>query len=143
MISLDTRDFEADLLAFARKVELGPGIVTRKLVLDIFGDLLASTPVDTGRARSNWKVSVGAPDFTQLESLGDGPGAESIQFLSAQARLYRYRANRPVYITNGLPYIERLNEGWSQQAPAGFVEAAILRNVRPIIAASDFLSGGV
>jgi hypothetical protein len=29
------------------------------------------------------------------------------------------------YIVNGLPYGERLNSGWSTQAPAGFVELSI------------------
>ncbi len=29
------------------------------------------------------------------------------------------------YIVNGMPYAERLNRGWSTQAPAGFFELAI------------------
>jgi hypothetical protein len=30
-----------------------------------------------------------------------------------------------VYISNNLPYIDRLNKGHSKQAPAGFIESAI------------------
>lgn len=126
-------DFEVDLRRFAELINVGPGIVARKLVLDIFADLLARTPVDTGRARSNWKVSIGSPDFSLLETLGEGGGAETIQFMHAREILRGFRGTQQVFITNGLPYIERLNEGWSQQAPAGFVESAILRNVRPIV----------
>ena len=29
------------------------------------------------------------------------------------------------YVVNGLPYAERLNRGWSTQAPAGFVELTV------------------
>ena len=31
----------------------------------------------------------------------------------------------PAFITNNLPYIKRLNEGWSKQAPAHFIEQVI------------------
>ena len=130
---LNAGDFDADLRRFSQFVNLGPGIVARKLALDIFGDVLARTPVDTGRARSNWKVSIGAPDFTELETLGNGIGADGLQVLQARHILQGFRGNAVIYITNGLPYIERLNEGWSKQAPAGFVEASVLRNVRPIV----------
>ena len=30
-----------------------------------------------------------------------------------------------VYISNNLPYIQRLNDGYSQQAPENFVESAV------------------
>ena len=30
-----------------------------------------------------------------------------------------------IYITNNVPYIDRLNNGWSQQSPAGFVDKAV------------------
>lgn len=29
------------------------------------------------------------------------------------------------YIVNGMPYAERLNQGWSTQAPAGFIEVTV------------------
>ena len=142
MITLDTRDFDADIRRFAEQLELGPGIVARKIALDIFGDLLAGTPVDTGRARSNWRISIRTPDLTVLETVGESAASAAIQYSIAQARLFRFNGRQPIYITNPLPYIEPLNEGWSQQAPAGFVQAAILRNVRPVITAREFLGRG-
>ena len=35
----------------------------------------------------------------------------------------------PIYITNNVPYINSLNGGHSQHAPAGFVERAIVKAV--------------
>jgi len=32
------------------------------------------------------------------------------------------------YITNGVPYIKKLNEGSSKQAPARFIENTVLQN---------------
>jgi hypothetical protein len=55
-----------------------------------------------------------------------------VQFSFAQEVLSGYDGRQTIWILNGLPYIERLNEGHSQQAPAGFVETAIYRNVRPV-----------
>ncbi|WP_201450287.1 hypothetical protein [Sphingobium yanoikuyae] len=34
------------------------------------------------------------------------------------------------HIQNSVPYISRLNDGHSQQAPAGFIEAAVDRHTR-------------
>lgn len=81
--------------------------------------LVVSTPVKTGRARSNWRASSERPLYRTVDET------------SAQAALDQAKtviqADRSgtLYITNNLPYIGRLNDGWSAQAPAGFVERAI------------------
>lgn len=73
-------------------------------------------PVDQGTARASWGHSAApaAPD--------DGIWIENEDELS---------------ITQGskLPYIERLNEGWSTQAPAGFIDAEVQRAI------DDFAKG--
>ena len=49
------------------------------------------------------------------------------------------RGMGPVYVTNNVPYIEKLNRGWSAQAPAAFVEAQIqitINEVRALVVAS-------
>ncbi len=38
----------------------------------------------------------------------------------------KYRGGR-LFLSNNVPYISRLNDGSSGQAPAGFVQAAIAR----------------
>lgn len=78
------------------------------------------TPVDTGRARSNWNVDINIVDVQIVEPTSKDPGPEK-----ALSAIARYKLNDVAYISNNLPYIRRLNEGYSQQAPAAFVETAV------------------
>lgn len=87
------------------------------------------TPVDTGWARANWVPSVGAPAI--LNDVANPSRAD----ISARAgrqqegvnELLAYRlGDGPLFSTNNVVYITRLNEGHSpQQAQPGFVQRAL------------------
>lgn len=81
-----------------------------------------ATPVDTGRARANWIVSEGAPNLSTTPAL-DPSGANAIAAGTAAANASR--GDRPIYISNSLPYIVRLDNGWSKQAPRGMTQFAL------------------
>lgn len=98
----------------------------------ILTDLLRETPVDSGKAVSNWRVSLNSPNEEKLPSFAPGFKG-STQLVCQQAALEAAQSvlkiKKPgdvLYISNPLPYIRRLNDGWSSQAPAGFVERATL-----------------
>ena len=94
----------------------------RRVALDIDSALVLTTPVDTGRARSNWQVSIGKSALGAV----DTPVSPSESIGNAKSELSKLRdSDSSVHITNNLPYIQRLNEGWSPQQPAGFVDQAI------------------
>jgi hypothetical protein len=113
--------------------------VIRKLVLDIVANLRSApssgfgTPVDTGWARANWVPRVGSPPTgtvgtrEQAENGVINASAAEVE-LARIATTYSFRQGR-VYITNNVPYITRLNEGYSRQAPRGFVQKAIAKAV--------------
>ncbi|AUS01429.1 neck protein [Vibrio phage 1.285.O._10N.286.55.C12] len=91
----------------------------------------SGTPIDFGWASSNWFISVGGPttgNGGQLDA--DNPAAVGVregQQASSVARFvtgYDYTNGQTVHIGNNVPYINRLNNGWSDQAPAGFVDDA-------------------
>lgn len=90
--------------------------------------LATETPVQSGRARSNWLVSFNRPNMA-LRPDTLGPAATVAQIAEARAviALYQSGIHRSIIITNGLPYINRLNQGWSKQAPAGYVERAVMK----------------
>lgn len=99
------------------------------LALNIHGRLVDNppdgTPVDTGWASANWWISVG-----QVATANDGSNGEVSQRQSQQAAgltniLTWKPSNGVIYITNNTPYINRLNNGWSQQSAAGFVDKAV------------------
>ncbi len=78
------------------------------------------TPVDTGHARANWVPSIGSPHTGEVE--GSAAHAQGV------SQIIAYELEQgPLYVANGVPYIQRLNYGHSKQAPALFVEAAVDR----------------
>jgi len=86
----------------------------KAFALDVFGEVLKNTPVDTGRARANWHIQTHRPDY----SLDQGQTANEVSYLNAK--------NIPdIYISNGLNYIEALEDGYSKQAPNGIINPAL------------------
>lgn len=104
---------------FALKVAKAADERIKRMAGDILVGVVTETPVDTGQARSNWNLAIGETDYSTTsgnsDSIGRGLGKLSVSEILGQ----------PVIISNSLPYIVRLNEGWSQQAPAKFVEKVV------------------
>lgn len=124
--------------------------VMKKLTLDIVANLVSApdtgygTPVDTGWARANWVPNIGTPKTT-TEGTREAAEAGNVSSAGQQAGIASvvtgYRRDRgPIYISNNVPYILRLNEGSSRQAPKGFVQNAIAKAVRVDLASG--LGGG-
>ena len=78
-------------------------------------------PVDTGRARANTIVSIGSPVYQVLDRY-DKSGGNTI--MEGVTRLTGLEPYTVVYLQNNLPYIEKLEDGHSKQAPIGMFGAA-------------------
>lgn len=113
----------------ARQIEVGTQDMLKRVALDIDSALVLTTPVDTGRARSNWQVSIGKTAAGTI----DQPVSPSEAIGNAKSELSKLKgSDDKIHITNNLPYIQRLNEGWSPQQPAGFVDQAVMTVVGSI-----------
>jgi hypothetical protein len=106
--------------------------IKRKAALAIDQTIVMATPVLTGRARSNWQTSIDAPTEETREAfslLVDGDMSESANAAAAMKQgrdiIAQVKSGQEIHIVNNLPYIGRLNEGHSAQAPAAFVEQAV------------------
>ena len=105
--------------------------VVRQVALAIDQAVVVATPVDTGQARSNWLVSVGQPRTDTIPAydhgvLGSTSGPNTTQALDqGRGVISSAPSGATIYISNNLPYIGRLNQGYSMQAPAGYVERAV------------------
>ncbi|MBT9158788.1 MAG: hypothetical protein DDT26_00035 [Dehalococcoidia bacterium] len=114
----------------AKNVPPNTDQLVRKVILAIDRAVVLATPVDTGRARANWQPSIGQPaEGTLPEPASPSAGRDQSD---VRAVIAGYRPGLTVHITNNLPYIERLNNGSSSQAPADFVSFAILAVVRAV-----------
>lgn len=105
----------------------------KRVARAILMELLNSTPVDTSRAVSNWRVSAsGSWGAEYIEAIfpgqrGSTAAASASEAMNrAEAALKVAKLRNALVIFNSVPYIRKLNEGSSAQAPAGFVEKAIL-----------------
>jgi hypothetical protein len=107
--------FNSDIQRFSKKTGIALDVAVRKIVFDAFNMVVKKTPVDTGRARGNWIVSVNSIDRT-VKLDATRPNAISIK---------KGDGVNPIYITNSLDYIHDLESGTSKQARSGMVAVTI------------------
>lgn len=107
---------------FSAKTKEDFGELVAQVAMQVYQNLIYTTPVDTGRARANWIPSIGIPSSQTRGVVG-----VSELILSAKATFDgRQLKDFPtLYIANNLDYVVYLNQGSSKQAPANFVEAAV------------------
>jgi hypothetical protein len=109
--------FRRDIKRIVTKAKERNDVYVRKFVADVLTRMVLKSPVDTGRFRANFVVGYGTPNYTTTEDT-DKSGAISIA--KAATMLSQLKADGITYVTNSLPYAQRLEYGWSQQAPAGY-----------------------
>lgn len=97
----------------------------RKVVIKIDARVVPATPKDTGQACRNWICSVDVPNVN--EYVFDGGKSAGVQIALDQciSESQKITGFATVYIQNNLPYINRLNRGWSQQAGSFYIEKII------------------
>ena len=103
----------------------------RKIAMQALRGIVLRTPVDSGRARSNWHVSLEFPVTMEIGPHSPGKGgstgaANAEATIAAGTQTINLApAFGIIFIANGLPYINRLEHGWSGQAPAGMVRVTL------------------
>ena len=121
----------------------------RKIYIKGLSEIVKGTPVDTGRARNNWFLTVGSPFSLLAGRDEDKNGNDSEESLLTSPKTV---LGKKIYFTNNLPYIGTLEYGgypdpvkkgsynkkkkkyiklskggYSIQAPKGWVRAALMR----------------
>lgn len=110
--------FELDLKKFAEKTGLNVNSVIQKTAFDIYASVVSKTPVDSGRARGAWNVALGSKDTStgRIDDLPFGEEPNENSKALANSVLLNFKSGT-INITNALPYIQRLEDGYSQQSP--------------------------
>lgn len=109
---------------------------------DLLFQLVERTPIDTGRAKASWRIGVN--EYLETEMNGGNPpyvgGIEIEQRFRKRNRYLRKPRqgnslssfvgkgrgkSDNIVISSNVPYMARLNRGWSKQAPPFFVESTI------------------
>lgn len=128
-----------DIAAFAKKAQDKAEQAVKKVVIDLSNRIVLKTPVDSGRLRANWQLTIGQPASGQVDA------QDKFGFLTmgknAGEALY-LRLGQTVFITNNLPYAQtveygrfgnppgsangaKTSGGYSSQTPQGMVRVSI------------------
>lgn len=125
--------FTADLSGWCRKTapEYADGVV-RKTVIEIGSRAVLRSPVGDasywqqpapdgyvgGRFRGNWQHGFGSAPTGNLDVIDPSGGTTLNRITSATISS---PAAGITWLVNNLPYSERIENGWSRQAPQGIV----------------------
>lgn len=108
------------------KLDKEIGRALESVALAVVTDVGGDTPILTGQAQANWLTNIGSEFPYYIWNEDDNRAVrDSIDW--ANKVLQKVKSTDVIHITNNLPYIVQLNRGTSRQAPALFVQSALLR----------------
>ena len=125
--------FADQVKAWERKTERKMDLTVRRIAFRMFSKIVLKTPVDAGRARSNWQASIGSAATGVVDTVDQSGTATIAQIGVIVANM---KAGDTIYLANNLPYIRKLEEGgymagpkvvngYSSQAPNGMVALTV------------------
>jgi len=98
-------------------------LFTKKVALDTLTRIVRKTPVDTGRARGNWQITINTASESEVNNVA-GSGISDV-VSQGRVALENMEPFSIVFISNNVPYIAYLEQGSSSQAPQGMVATTI------------------
>ena len=112
--------FRRRMDVLSKQVLKNSGRVIQKVALEVDRRLVLQTPVDEGRARSNWLVGINSANRgTKNPESANGAIARAANAIAAA------KPGDVIFISNNLAYISLLNDGRSVQAQGGYVDAIV------------------
>jgi len=120
----NAKDFELRLNTAVLETQEKIEDAVQVIAMDTLRGVVLKSPVDTGRFRGNWIVSINSPSMEQTPAT-DASGSGAINKGMAAIEGYDVKTTSRIYIQNNLPYGNRLENGWSKQAPEGMVSVTL------------------
>lgn len=116
--------FSAQLGQFSAKTQEKMDAIFQDIVIEIGESVIMLSPVDTGRFKGNWQLTI---DTTSNQSLinYDKQGFATLERLVNVANTLEI--GQKAFIVNNLRYAIPLEYGHSQQAPGGMVRVTLSR----------------
>jgi hypothetical protein len=121
----DFDTFIVKLRADARSIDRQVLDVTTALAFEAVRGTVLLTPVDTGRARANWQVTLDTPATGFNDRARDKTGSKTIE--AGVATVERAKPYQPIWMHNGVPYITYLEHGTEKMSPRAMVARTMER----------------
>lgn len=115
--------FGADMDRFKNKTVSRSKQAVEYICFNMSNQIITLTPVDTGAAKNNWQASIGSPNRSAKNDTDKNGSGSRSDANSTSKKAY----GNIYYFVNSLPYIKRLENGWSKQAASGMVMITVSR----------------
>lgn len=124
-VSESFRQLERRLAARAVEIVQSSEQTMKQVVEAGIDRVVRSTPVKTGNARGNWNLVLG--DNTGLERLNpvDPRGDATIAAMKGDLQPWKIHSEKAINFVNHVPYIIKLENGSSLQAPNGMARQTV------------------
>ncbi len=103
--------------------------MVREMAISGTTEVVRATPVDTAQAKNNWITTLNQPSDEVFDKEGyefEDSGQVAIDTLVNVSDLFDSKTDKSIYVANNLPYIIRLNNGYSDQTESpGYIQRAI------------------
>jgi len=130
--------FVLDLQRFAEKTKARADDAVGLIVVKIAAELDQRSPVGDakfwkhpppkgyigGHFRANWQLGVGVRPTTEVKGVDPTGQATQGRILAA---IPEQASGKVYWLSNNAPYAQRLEKGWSRQAPEGLVGLTVTR----------------
>lgn len=117
-------NYEDVIAEWLDQLEVDIDNTLQTMVLLIGKNLVTLSPVDTGRFKGNWQMSIGALSTSSMLRY-DQDGAETLADIARVSN--KFTAGQIAYIQNNVLYGYDLEYGSSAQAPDGMVRVTEAR----------------
>lgn len=91
--------------------------VVSKSLIRTGTSIIVESPVDTGRFAANWQYAFGAPELgsaTIGPFRGEAEKQGSVNWMTTE--IGNLQLGQTFFMTNNLPYAQRLEDGWSAKS---------------------------
>lgn len=121
--------FTLDLSRAVEKTKGKTDLMVKKVMLELFSNVISKSPVLTGRFRANWQVGYGSPNVVVTDDIdqrqvGDKTGP-TIDRMDKEIKTSSI-GGQSIFLTNSLPYSIKLENGHSKQSPSGMVRISLI-----------------
>ena len=119
------KSFELQIKEFESMTAEKSELLFKKVCFDLSNSIIMDTSVLSGRARGNWQPDINSIQNDVLE-VEDKSGNATVAKVASQTN--NLKLGQFFTLTNNLPYILRLEYGWSKtKSPNGMLGINVMR----------------
>ena len=139
---MSPQEFQGWMKSLDKKMKLAANFMGARAAIVTGRYIVAQTPIDTGQAKANWQASINRPRTKTRKAYAAGTYGSTTGTNVAAAHkqiaevCLRRKNNRPIYLTNNLPYIGILESSYdtykSKQNPVAgqYSQAFVYRGIQ-------------